>query len=86
MNIFSLAERAGFVVNPVGQIVVPAPGCDARPQLERLVEILKQRIMVKVWHEDCFTDDWDRGYNAGARQAAGQLVLDPCHKHKGDSK
>lgn len=75
MTLEQLAQDAGFIVNPVGEIVVPAPGCDARPYLDKMVKLLKLHAMSVVCPDDGFMDDWDRGYNAGATSAAGQIGL-----------
>lgn len=37
-----LAQRAGFIINPVGQIVVPAPYCDARGYLTNFFDLIAQ--------------------------------------------
>ena len=38
-ELIALAEKSGFVLNPVGQLVVPAPHDDATPYLRRFLKL-----------------------------------------------
>jgi hypothetical protein len=66
--LIKLAEDAGFVLNPIGQLVVPAPHDDATVYLERFLKAaLAQREQVGELPLIRVTERYDKGWRVNGK-------------------
>jgi hypothetical protein len=74
--LIKLAEDAGFVLNPIGQLVVPAPHDDATPYLERFLKAaLSQREPVGEWIDGVPPHPYDKEWFIAKTTYGDKVVL-----------